>query len=181
MFLYATMTDKELQKEYRYRGLGNKDYPKRFDLIEDLIEYDKKNPDKYMKTDDEESALDELYFEGWNDDNRDWAKNILAEMTDEIYAGLEGIGENTSGGFGGGSVSLEGVEIKGSKVSVTYYSQNDPRWADKPIIDSYPQYTISSSGCGFASMASSRSIGVMIMPVIFSFLLEHIQSHLPRQ
>lgn len=152
-FEYVQMSLKELQKLGKKRGKDCSSMSAYNIITKVLIPYDKEHPEEYIKSSSDEGKKEELYFEGWNKDNIDWAKNIYENMKSDIYAGLDKIGKGVGSGGGGGSVSLEGVVIEGSKISVKYYSQHDPRWANKPVRSDSPSNTISEAGCGPSSMA----------------------------
>lgn len=110
----------------------------------------------YANEKDENSAapdnqLGTSDFAGWTEDNRAWVKDLYKEMTPELYAGLTEVQGN--GGSDYSAISLDGLVIQGSKIEVTYYSQHDSRWAQTAIRSGAPDRTISTSGCGFTSMA----------------------------
>ena len=101
-------------------------------------------------------------FDGWTDGNREWAKSVVENITDEFYRGLEKVRRTDAPGYDG--YSFEGLEIIGCLNPIKYFSQHDSRWANKPILPSRSttKYvdgvakrtnTHSSSGCGFSTMA----------------------------
>lgn len=143
-FEYVKMSLNQLNKICQDRDIegGNDVYSI---IFNQLIPYDKNNPDVYVKTSNKE-ATDKLYFDGWNDDNKEWVKQILENMNAELYAGLDKI----IGSSYMGSISLEGVVIQGSKIPIKYYCQHDFAHV---TIAGYSDKNISSSGCGFTSMA----------------------------
>lgn len=144
VFEYVKMNLTELKDIARKKI--NADYSKmtKQDIIVNvLIPYDKKHPNEYINSPNSEAAL-AYTFEGWNDDNIEWAENIYLFMDAANYAGLDKINQ-----FSGDNVSYEGVTFTQGKTSIVYYSQYDVRWKNLP----YSNSTIGTSGCAPTSMA----------------------------
>lgn len=155
VFAYVTLSLDTL-KDLAVEKIGHCDEDTAFAIISSiLIPYDREHPSELYQSD----RSSEFYFDGWTEENRDWSKDIYENMTSEHYSGLDKI----AGGAGiyHGSVSLEDLVIRGSKMDVVYYCQKDSRWASKVIIPGVPTVSASGkptnmigpSGCGFTSMA----------------------------
>lgn len=145
-FEYVKMSLSELRKLAKERDSNSDEQSAYVIITEVLLPYDKEHPDVFVQSSEDDA--EEYYFQGWNKDNKEWAKNIFTNMNSDIYVGLD---KMSSGSANPGAISLEGVEIQGSKIKVKYYCQKD--YPTVPMIPEYPQYTIKSSGCGFTSMS----------------------------
>ena len=143
-FEYVKMSQKDLLKIAKEKT--GKDYSHLSEyqiIVEVLIPYDKKHPNEYINDPDSDKSL-AYTFEGWTEDNIEWAKNIYSFMDSENYAGLDKINQ-----FSGQDVSYEGVIFEQGETKVVYYSQYDVRWKNLP----YGDATIGQAGCGPTSMA----------------------------
>ena len=164
-FEYVEMSYKELKavaKKKDTDNLLNLNPLPRDMICNILIPYDKAHPNEYVSSPEDEEGEgakqdsdSSLYFEGWNESNKEWVGLILENMTPENYSGLDKIVGGT--GIDSSSFNLEGITIQGSKINVKYYSQHDSRWANSPVNANIPQTPnsnrMTTSGCGFATMS----------------------------
>lgn len=166
-FAYLGMSESELRDLCDERNLSYTSENNSAVLATILVKYDLSHPGDNPILDADEILIGSggggqtLEFDGWTEENIEWAKSIFSNMTDEYYYGLDGLG-----GSAGSSDGFSGYEITEGSTAILYYSQYDSRWKDS----AYSSSTIGKSGCCPTSMAMivSSLSGTTVDPIQMS-------------